>query len=54
MKEKYCVMEVKTGVILVKGSYDYCTNWIFTNCKYVKKHDCWKDADHEEVTLTNT
>lgn len=54
MKENYCVMEVKTGVILVPGSYEYCKNWIFSNCKYIKKYDCWKDSDHEVVTLTTT
>lgn len=52
MKSNYCVMEVKTGVVLVKGSYEYCKNWIFGNCKYIKKYDTWKDADHEVVTLT--
>lgn len=51
MKEPFAVKEVKTGVILVKGSYEYCKKWIFNNCKYIKKYDCWTDADHEEVTL---
>lgn len=52
MKSTYCVMEVKTGVVLVKGSYEYCKNWIFKNCKYIKTYDTWKDADHEVVTIT--
>lgn len=52
MKKCYCVMEVKTGVVLVKGSYDYCKNWIFANCRYIK-YDRWVDVDHEEVTITN-
>lgn len=52
MRETYGVMEVKTGVVLVKGSYEYCKNWIFNNCKYIKKYDTYKDADHEFVTIT--
>ena len=52
MKTKYAVMEVKTGVVLVEGSYENCKKWIFENCKYIKKYDTWKDVDHEEVTIT--
>jgi len=52
MKTTYSVMEVKTGVVLVQGSYDYCKNWVFENCKHNEKYDIWKDADHEEVTIT--
>lgn len=52
MKSSYCVMEVKTGVVLVQGSYEYCKKWIFENCKHNEKYDIWKDADHEEVTIT--
>ena len=51
-KSTHCVMEVKTGAVLVRGSYDYCKNWIFNHCKYNKKQDVWKDADHEPVTIT--
>jgi len=52
MKSKYCVMETKTGVVLIEGSYEYCKQWISQNCKYIEKYGIWKDADHEEVTIT--
>lgn len=52
MKPKYKVAEVKTGVVLVKGSYEYCKNWVFKNCNYNIKSDFWEDADHEGVTIT--
>ena len=51
MKERYAVMETKTGVILVEGSYRFCRKWVFENCKYLKKYDINKDIDHEEVTI---
>lgn len=49
--KNYCVMEVKTGVILVKGSYEYCKKFVFENCKYNNNYDSWEDADHELVTI---
>lgn len=51
MKNKYAVMETKTGVILVEGSMEYCQQWIFQNCKYIKTYDVWKDKDREIVTI---
>lgn len=51
MKNKYAVMETKTGVILVEGSMEYCQQWIFKNCKYIKKYDVYKDSDHQAVTI---
>lgn len=48
----YCVMETKTGVILVEGSYQFCKQWVSEHCKYIDKYDFWKDADHEIVTIT--
>lgn len=52
MKESYGVMEVKTGVVLVVGSYKYCKEWILKNCKYNEKYDTYADADHKFVTIT--
>ena len=52
MKVTYSVMEVKTGCVLLQGSYDYCQKWIFENCKHNEKYDIWKDAANEEVTIT--
>lgn len=52
MKLKHKVVEVKTGVVLVSGSYEYCKKWIFENCNHNEKYDIWKDADHEPITLT--
>lgn len=51
MKNKYAVMETKTKIILVKGSMKYCQEWIFKNCKYIKKYDIWKDSAREAVTI---
>lgn len=52
MKTTYGVMELKTRVVLVKGSYEYCKEWIFANCKHDKTFDFWRDADHEVVSIT--
>lgn len=52
MKSSYGVMEVKTGVVLVEGTYEYCEKWIRKNCHYNKKYGFWKDADHEQVSIT--
>ena len=51
--KNYIVMEVKTGVVLVQGSYDYCKNWVFKNCTHNEKRDIWADADREEITITS-
>ena len=52
MKAEYGVIEVKTGVILIVGSYGYCEKWISENCKYNEKYGIWKDVDNEPVTIS--
>ena len=52
MKAEYCVIEVKTSVVLTIGSHGYCQKWISENCKYNEKYDFWKDIDNEPVTIS--
>ena len=52
MKAEYCVIEVKTDVVLVLGTYEYCKKWISENCKHNEKYGFWKDVDNDPVTIS--
>ena len=54
MKANYAVMETKTGVILIEGTYEFCANWMIYNCKHNKKYGIWKDVDHKQVEIIQT
>lgn len=46
----YCVKEIYTKVILVKGSLEFCKKWIKHNCK-IDEDGLYRDCDNEIVII---